>query len=252
MSATFKVSDDVRAVLGASEVDATSVKLSGQLDRALYLAVDKVLKAAGGRWDRRLGKHVFATDPRVALGLAVQTGTAVNRQQMLQAFYTPPAVAARVARLAVLAPCHTVLEPSAGHGALLDAALDYIGKDSAVAYDVDVAAVEVLRGKGYHALVADFLAVEPHVLFSRVLMNPPFTKGQDVAHVTHALRFLAPRGRLVAITSPSWREGRTRAARSFRELLDEFDWVVEDVPRGAFRASGTDVATVILVVSRRA
>ncbi len=30
-------------------------------------------------------------------------------------------------------------------------------------------------------------------------MNPPFANGQDIKHITHALRYLSPGGRLVAI-----------------------------------------------------
>ena len=56
MAAKFKITDEVRAVLEAASITATSVKLNGQVDRALYVAVNKVLVGAGGKWDRMTEK----------------------------------------------------------------------------------------------------------------------------------------------------------------------------------------------------
>jgi len=122
MAPTFKITEQVRDVLVRSSIDATSVKLPPEhLDRALYVAVDKVLKAAGGKWDRKAGAHLFDRDPREALGLAIETGEATNLKQQFQAFYTPAPLAARMAELADVKPGMLVLEPSAGMGALAEA-----------------------------------------------------------------------------------------------------------------------------------
>ena len=94
---TFEISDEVRDVLARSTITATSVKLpSGQLERKLYEAVNKALEGAGGRWDRKSKAHLFDRDPREVLGLAVETGKAVNLRTKLQAFYTPPELAEKM------------------------------------------------------------------------------------------------------------------------------------------------------------
>lgn len=256
MARTFTISPEVRAILAQATVTETTVKLnSGQLDRATYVAVNKVLEAAGGKWNRKQGLHTFARDPRADLGLAVETGKTENRQQVLQAFYTPDAVADRVAELADVDPlAHAVLEPSAGHGALLDAvARRSCQPRGAVALDIDPEAVAILHEKEYLAIYYDFLATPTAPIFDRVLMNPPFTQGADVAHVTHALGFLKPGGRLVAIMGPSWRWKDDVRSLAFRNLLgcNRFaDARFDDVPAGAFKASGTDIATVIVTVDR--
>jgi hypothetical protein len=252
--ASFKITDAVRDVLAAATIDATTVRLNGQLDRDLYVQVDKVLRAAGGKWDRKTRAHVFDRDPREALGLAVETGQATNVKKALQAFYTPPELAARIAALARVEAGHLVLEPSAGQGALADAVRAAQPGARVRCVEVDPVAVEHLRGR-YPVDVGDFLGMQPVPevdAYDRIVMNPPFTKGQDIAHVTHALGFLKPGGRLVALTAPGWRFAENQAARSFRALLDILGAHVEEVPAGTFKASGTGVATVLVVVDRPA
>ena len=58
----MKVSRDVLNVLDAAQVSGNKVVLVGALDRKLYTSVDKVLQAAGGKWDRKAKAHVFGAD----------------------------------------------------------------------------------------------------------------------------------------------------------------------------------------------
>ena len=99
MPVTFTISDAVRDILAQAIIDETSVTLAcGQLDRKLYEAVNKVLVAAGGKWNRKSGSHIFPRDPREALGLAVTTGVAINEQKARQTFYTPDWLAEEIVR----------------------------------------------------------------------------------------------------------------------------------------------------------
>ncbi len=255
MAPKFKISDEVRAVLSAAEIGERSVKLTAQFDRATYLQVDKVLKSAGGKWNRKAGVHLFDRDPREILGLAVETGEAVNMKQQLQAFYTPAPLAARMAELADIQPGHLVLEPSAGMGALCEAMNEACREATIVCCDVDPVAVDHLR-RQWEPLVgssmepADFLKVDPVAIYDRIVMNPPFTNGQDIAHVTHALDFLKPGGLLVALTAPGWRFAQTKPAAAFRDLVEELDGDVEEVPEGTFHESGTEIRTVLVMLRK--
>src|SRR3546814_1747 len=62
-----------------------------------------------------------------------------------------------------------------------------------------------LKADGRYGRVycADFMQIEPETtgLFDRIVMNPPFDRLRDIDHVVHALKFLKPNGRLVAIMS---------------------------------------------------
>lgn len=249
----IRLDDDVHRVLERCKITASYVKLPDEeLDRKLYLKVNKVLAAAGGKWAKKARAHVFKKDPRKVLGLALATGAVESAQQKLQAFYTPPELAAKVVRLAKLRPGCTVLEPSAGEGALIKAALEACPELDITAYDINPEAIPALSELGTTAESCDFLAIQSDdksaSAYDRILMNPPFTKRQDVRHVLHALDFLGSGGRLVAIVSPSALDGSIKEQKSFQRVMKDSMARVLEVEAGAFRSSGTHVATRIVVV----
>jgi 16S rRNA G1207 methylase RsmC len=105
-----------------------------------------------------------------------------------------------------------------------------------------------------HFVVAngDFLQIKPQesIRYDAVLMNPPFSRSQDIAHVRHADRFLAPGGTLVAVMGAGWTFRRDRHATEFREWLDLHGGEVEPLPPGTFKESGTGINTVLLTIRR--
>ncbi len=262
MATKINLSQACLDVLRRSTITATTVTLPPeQLDPKLYKEVDKALRSAGGKWDRKSRAHLFTKDPRVALEQALTTGAATNRQQVQQAFYTPVPLARRMAAMAELQPGATLLEPSCGHGALILAALAEQPKLLVVAYDNDPDAVAWVKDRSeepddlpIEVECRDFLKVDPAFArkADRVIMNAPFTKQQDIDHVTHALEFLRLGGILVAIMGPSWQSSRTKKANAFRSRLESYTVEVEQIPAGTFKASGTGVASTLLKISTRA
>ena len=242
MAKHFRIDDDVRDVLSRSIYDGLQVRLPGQLSRPLYERVNKVLTAAGGKWNRKAGAHVFEADPKEILLGAAETGKARNLKQETQFFPTPPDIADRVARLACVETGHRILEPSAGTGMLI-AALDR----PTTYYDVVAVELDPVRSSGLKRSFSnidvhccDFLACNGDLgLFDRVLMNPPFERGTDIKHIEHALRFLKPGGRLVAICA----NGPKQRDRFF---LMADTWM--DLPPGSFAVAGTNVRTAIIVI----
>lgn len=161
-------------------------------------------------------------------------------------FPTPPRVAAKVMLLADLAPGMRVLEPSAGTGNLLAAALEVCA--------VHVAAVERFRPLADHltekfkgtaapaqvrVFALDFLKMKPDPRADRVVMNPPFEHAADIAHVEHALKFLKPGGRLVSVVAAGPRQ---------RERFGAGEWY--DLPPDSFKESGTGVCTALVVIDK--
>jgi len=97
---------------------------------------------------------------------------------------------------------NTVLEPSAGDGAILDI-LTRVGvcKDNIICCEVDYNRQIILRSKGYNLVGFDFLLDDIAYTPNRIIMNPPFRQG--VNHVVKAWGMLAQGGRLVAIINAS-------------------------------------------------
>lgn len=255
---TISISPEVHAVLARSVVTESSLKLPDeQLDRKLYVDVNKVIEAAGGKWDRKSRSHIFSADPRSKLGLALETGKIVSKKADLQAFYTPSGLAERMADIALAEhrrpPAQlSVLEPSAGAGALLRPLVTRgVRVPHITCLDIDPDAVESLRASGFKAKLLDFAATqEPSLLcaFDLVVMNPPFTKGQAVAHVSKALRCVNVGGVVVSVMPQAWQTARSNVTKALLLALEQsFDWRVEPIEDFAFRESGTDVRTNLLI-----
>lgn len=231
-----QLGEDVLDVLRRSVVEGDLVRLpDGQLSRKLYEAVNTALTHIGGKWNRHRKGHVFATSPQEKLDEILGQGFSVDKKKVFQAFYTPEDVADEMAIWAQVEG-HDVLEPSAGHGALAEACLKF-GAASVDCIELDEASALVLKGKGFLVIGSDFLSYKGPA-YERIVMNPPFTRDQDVKHVEQALRFLAPRGILVAIMA-----GNTTRS-SFTRLTQGRNVEIRELADGSFKSSGTMVRAV--------
>lgn len=166
-------------------------------------------------------------------------------------FPTPRAIIDQMIELAEIGdgPCD-ILEPSAGHGAIVDALAEVCPNASVFACEVWQTLREILTAKGTRLVGRDFLEYEPDRAFDRVIMNPPFEKGQDMEHVQRAFMLLAPGGILVAIMSPHFTFASTSKATAFREWLRDKVWHIHELPAGSFKESGTGVAANIVVIEK--
>jgi protein-L-isoaspartate O-methyltransferase len=169
-------------------------------------------------------------------------------------FPTPPELVARMIEAADISAADTILEPSAGAGAILDA----LPEDNlTVVYEINPTLCEILRGKGYDAQPVDFIEdslgksfVDGTFLFDKVLMNPPFENLQDIDHVQAAFDRLKAGGRLVAIMSPAPFFRDTKKARAFRTWFEEIGGEVEELEAGTFKESGTGVASKLVTIDK--
>lgn len=255
---SLKLDDDVRDVLARSTVNDLVLRLPEQLDRALYTKTNKALEALGGKWDRKRKGHLFEGDPRAAIAAASEDGT-VAHPNPDDFFPTPRDVATLAcARLGMGGAWKRTLEPSAGEGDLIAPLVELLGRPQRVGdlqlFEKDPKREVTLRAKGITTACVrdDFLSVDPEKWepFERIVMNPPFHRGADTAHVAHALDFLAPGGRLVAVVSGAFNSRSTKASASLLDRLGAWGAIFEDLPAGSFKATGTSVATKLLIVDR--
>jgi hypothetical protein len=199
-----------------------------QLDRKLYMEVQKALKGIGGKWNRGSKGFLFTEDPSELMG-RVKKGEKVNLKKEFQEFFTPKVVAIYATRKGVAMstkPLFNVLEPSAGDGALVEEILLQCD-------DVDITAVELqerncikladrFEGRGIEIINADFLdfAIEAEGLkFDLIIANPPFTKNQDIKHLHAMLGLIRPGGVVSCIMSTGWLRNSTKVCKEFRKFL---------------------------------
>lgn len=77
-------------------------------------------------------------------------------------------------------------------------------------------------------------------------MNPPFSKGQDIDHIKHAISFLEHDGTLCSVCSVSYLYNSAKRYANFADLMEFAQADIESVAQGAFKSSGTQVATSLI------
>lgn len=239
------IDTDVRDVLSRAECAGVALRLPPELDRKMYERVNKALVNAGGKWNKSAKAHIFPSDAQPKLIAMLGSGVSVDEKKRDQAFFTPPDLADLVVDYADVRGCD-VLEPSAGRGALVAACIK-AGAARVYAIEQNKEYAQSIDGAAGMYSGYDFLVLTElwgGRLFNRIVMNPPFTRNQDIKHVTHALKFLAPNGVLVSLMMPS------QQRKGFQQIVDAYEPEIIEVDRGAFKESGTGIATIIVKITK--
>lgn len=244
----MRVQDDVLAVLSHAETNGNALVLVGQLDRNMYTRTNKVLEAAGGKWNRKAKAHLFDDEAATRVDQIILSGEVAVPKDEFNFFPSPPDVVARLMELACVRPGMRVLEPSAGKGAIAYACVD--AGATVDCFELMEANFIALAGDARLGSVRhmDFLAQAPEPIYDRVGMNPPFLKQADIKHVLHALRFLKPGGLLVSVMAAGVAFRENKLTEDFRDMIRERGGNIEALPEGAFKVSGTMVRSVIVTI----
>jgi predicted RNA methylase len=247
-----KIPENILSLLEQCTVQGNELVITcGQLGRKTYEALNKVLVALGGKWNRKAGAHVFPDDPSVRVEEALLTGEYSDKKKDFGFFETPKELADEVVNLAQLIPAHKILEPSAGKGALVRAALrGFIPIGNIYCLEILLGNCATLEGLGSKVRQKDFLLTKPKPVFDRIIMNPPFSvlgrPQADIDHVLHAFDYLKPRGRLVSIMGAGVRFRQNKKTVDFRKRVLE----IRDNPPDSFKISGTSVNTIIVIMEK--
>lgn len=243
-----------KEILAQCTVEGNVVKLPGiQLDRNIYLEIKKKLEFIGGKWKSgKVQGFVFPLNPTELL--ATILGDDRDLKKDYQFFATPKAIADKLVALANLQQEDTILEPSAGRGAIVRAINEQC--------DVVVDCCEILdinrqflsdANLRVKLNIYDFLKLEvDNGGYSKIIANPPFAKNQDIEHVYKMWDCLAEGGRIVTIMSNHWRDATNKKETAFREWLENRPYhdIAEEIEAGAFKESGTNIAACIVVIDK--
>lgn len=242
----MKIADDVKNVLVKSRVEDGKLYLpETQLKRKLYVSVNKILEDLGGKWNKKEKAHLFTNDPSDVLDEIINTGEWTDKKKEYQFFETPSQLAKRMVELADIDNEDILLEPSAGKGSILS----NFPKDCVyTAIELMPENCKYLENIGYTVVNKDFLEITTFA--DKIIMNPPFTKHQDVKHVFHAWECLKNGGTLVSIVSESPFFREDKISKEFRDWLKENNADVESLESGEFKESGTMVKTRLIVLKK--
>lgn len=238
-------------VLQQCTVEGNTVKLPNiQLERKLYQDVAKSLELIGGKWKGgKVMGFVFASDPTDLLA-EIQGGEKRNLKKEFQFFATPSELAKRLVYIADLKNHDTILEPSAGQGAIIkeiNAACSVVPD----CYELMETNQIILNKSGlkFNLLGSDFFENKGRG-YSKIIANPPFSKNQDIEHLQEMYTCLNRGGRLVCVMSESWANGSQKKQVDFRAWLDKVEAYIEDIPAGTFKESGTMVGAKLVVIDK--
>ncbi len=150
-------------------------------------------------------------------------------------------------KLAHIEKHHTILEPSAGQGHILD----QLESKNITLGELQQENKLILESKGYKVAFDNFLKWNPGVKFDRIIMNPPFWNQADIIHVMHAYSLLKKGGRLVSVMSNGVTFRDNQNTNDFRKLIEN-NGLIKNLPENSFKDAGTNVKTVIVILSKEA
>lgn len=241
------ISPQVANILERAHITDNRLVLPEQLDRTSYVAVNKVIEALGGKWNKSSKAHLFPLNVGNLIADTLENGFATNTKDVLNQFYTPAPLADYLVSQIHLEAGMTVLEPSAGHGALTSAIYRAQPYCKITAIEIDAAAHGYLNDM----VCTDFLdwstKNEP-ARFDVVVMNPPFSEQRDARHVLAAWRHVKEGGALASICGSGISFRDTAYSIAVRNIVSKFG-VIEHLPENSF-APQTNVNTVMLVLKK--
>lgn len=218
-----------------------------------YGDVRKAFLNAGAEYKRNT--FVFPNDAQPYID-RLMGGESVNIKKEFQFFATPPHLAEEMAAFIMNgfdAEKMTILEPSAGQGALVKACLNFDDRNQMIvhAYELmDINRAVLGKIKDCIVLGDDFLTADVPGNFDRIIANPPFNKNQDIDHIRKMYQVCKKGGRIVTIASKHWQISKNKKETDFREWLEEIGAVIDDIEAGEFSESGTKIATCMIIIDK--
>lgn len=245
-------------ILKQCTVDGQIVRLPDiQLDRKQYLEVAKKLELIGGKWKGgKVKGFVFEQDPTELLQ-DISSGEDRNLKKEYQFFETPDALADLLCSYLPHRPIESILEPSAGRGAIVRA-LNRT-KTTAPIYCCELMELNRKMFKGNAEFIcADFFEIEKYredvwggnPKFDVIVANPPFAKNQDIDHFMKMVEVCRYGGRIISVMSRHWQTSTNRKETEFRNFLEQHNAEIVDVDAGVFKESGTNTATCIVIFDK--
>ena len=222
---------NIIALLVPSE-NRMSIPQTFQLKKKEYADLKKEILKAGGKY-RKNGFDF--KEPANKVYDRIISGDNYNLKKKFQFFATPLSLAYDIC-LDTLDPYLNkkvkILEPSAGHGAIISSIQKWIQEEAVILEVEEITAIEfmelnmdVLRSKYstndvIKLIEGDFLKVDlPNNSFDFIIANPPFSNGQDIKHLQRMYDLCKPGGVITSVMSTGWIYNTTKKYQDFRKWL---------------------------------
>lgn len=221
-----------------------------QFNKKVYLEVKNRILEAGGEWNTQQNGFTFDFNAQRVFDI-LKSGKRCNLKQEFQYFATPDEIAdIAVSKFSSLWEGLTILEPSAGRGALVKAVRRRCPNAVVDCYELMPENIEHLeKVEGARIIGKDFC--QCHGKYDRIIANPPFSNNQDIDHLYMMYERLNVGGELSCIVSQHWKFANDQKCSYFRQWLEMNEAQVTDFDNGEFKESGTIIATSLVYVVRK-
>lgn len=232
-----------------------------QLERPLHIAVKKQLEILGGKWNTGKKAFVFPRPSQELIEIYLEDHGILDKNKF-QFFPTPNNVIFQMLLLAgsinylnSIFATGNILEPSAGQGHIIRYLQNrHQCKATIDCYEINPANRKILEMeyKNIHLFQQpDFLLADPEEKkYDLIIAKPPFTKNQDLDHIQHMYKFLAPAGTLVSVIGTHHILSENKKESSFRTWMDSVHAVKTWLPKHSFKDSGTRIDAQIIVIKK--
>lgn len=243
---------NVEEILRHCTLENSVLKLPAvQFNKKSYAEAKKWIEEAGGSWQGgKIQGFTFPFNPERVFSI-LKEGKRCNLQQEYQFFETPADVADWLVMLAGgIHEDDTVLEPSAGRGALIKAIHRACPSVIVECYELMPENREFLHTLDNVILLDENFTKDSVGSYTKIIANPPFSGNQDIDHVRLMYERLEEGGTLAAITSQHWKFASEKKCVEFREWLEEVHGEIFEIAAGEFKESGTTVSTMAVVIKK--
>ncbi|HBX50130.1 MAG TPA: hypothetical protein DEH02_03570 [Bacteroidales bacterium] len=120
----------------------------------------------------------------------------------------------------------TILEPSAGSGSICDVIRELKGFNELYCIEKNPELVHILHDKDYKVIANDFLEYSGDYLFDLIIMNPPFSNGDE--HLLKAWEILESGDIVCLLNSETINNPYTQLRKLLKTIIDEFG-TTEDI-----------------------
>lgn len=222
-----------------------------QFNKKSYAEAKKWIEEAGGSWQSgKIQGFTFPFNPERVFSI-LKEGKRCNLQQEYQFFETPPQLADWLVMLAGgIHENDTVLEPSAGRGALIKAIHRACPSVTVECYELMPENREFLHSLDNVIILDEDFTKDSVGSYTKIIANPPFSDNQDIEHVRIMYKLLEKGGTLAAITSSHWKIASEKKCVDFRNWLEEVHGEVFEIGAGEFKESGTSISTMAVVIRK--
>lgn len=222
-----------------------------QFNKKSYAEAKKWIEEAGGSWQSgKIQGFTFPFNPERVFSI-LKEGKRCNLQKEYQFFETPAEVADWLVMLAGgINEADTVLEPSAGRGALIKAIHRACPSVTVECYELMPENREFLYSLDNVIILDEDFTKDSVGSYTKIIANPPFSGNQDIEHVRIMYKLLEKGGTLAAITSSHWKIASEKKCVDFRNWLEEVHGEVFEIGAGEFKESGTSISTMAVVIRK--